>query len=332
MGSRLRHQSDGILSGLRYNKSRGRQGGNHMAKISGKGLLAVALALSLATSLLVYQYLQGTTNKTIKDGVPVVTAKVDIPAKSPIKAEMLQTVMMPVEYVQTGTVGDAQSIVGMMAREKIMAGEAVTARRLLMEGKSSGFTGLIPRDKRAVSVAVSEVSGVAGFVKAGDYVDVVVTFDGATVGDNASAIVLQNILVLAANRESEASGEEGSKNKPEVAKATTVTLAVAPQDAARLALSEDKGKVRLALRPYQPAEEFALVTAVTPKDMFGVHNSPAKGDGDTGGGQRQSNSSEGGKNDPAWNRDSAENRIQTPAEGKGIILIRGTKAETVPVH
>lgn len=292
-----------------------------MAKISGKGLLVVALTLSLATSLLVYQYLQGTVNRTVKEGVPVVTAKTDIPAKSQIKAEMLQTVIMPAEYVQAGAVQDAQTILGVTVREKILAGEPVTGRRLLLEGKASGFTGIIPRDKRAVTLAVSEVSGVAGFIKAGDYVDVVVTFDQAAVGDNASSLLLQNVLVLATNHDSEALGDEAGKNKQDGAgKATTITLAVTPQEAARLALSEDKGKVRLALRPYQPSEDSILMAVVTPKDIVGSHTSPEKseaGDGADRNGAPAPAPAEGSKGDSI---------------GKGIIMIRGTKTEMVPVY
>ena len=54
-----------------------------------------------------------------------------------------------------------------------------------------------------MTVAVNEVTGVAGFVKAGDYTDIVVTFDANTVGDNVSHVLMQNILVLAANRDTE---------------------------------------------------------------------------------------------------------------------------------
>jgi pilus assembly protein CpaB len=255
-----------------------------MSKLSSKGLLVVALVMSLVTALLVYNYLKSlSTQTTPRDGVAVVVAKAAIVAKTRITAEMVKTVKIPADYVQPGAITDPAKVVGVTARENIVAGEQITGRLLLLEGKSVGFTGLIPQDKRAVTVAVSEVTGVAGFVKPGDRVDVIVTFDQNVVGDHTSKVVLQNLAVLAANRETETGTGESRK---ENVKGNVVTLAVTPAEAAQLALGEEKGKIRLALRPYLPNEGAVAVGAVTPKDMVGVQASPVKNQegGDKGGG------------------------------------------------
>jgi pilus assembly protein CpaB len=247
-----------------------------MTKISNKKLVFIAILLSLLTVTLVYCYLKNLTDATVVlPGVPVIVAKVDIPPKTKITLDMVNEVKVPSEYIQPGAVTSLDKVVGIMAKGQILTGEQINERYLLRENKSAGFTGIIPRDKRAVTVAVNEVTGVAGFVKAGDYVDVIVSFDVATVGDNVSQLVLQDILVLAANRDTEISTGDITGAK-DVNKAGTVTLAVTPDDAAKLALADEKGKIRLILQPYLPLSSTVLTVAVTPTDLVGVHTSPLK--------------------------------------------------------
>ncbi|SDF02050.1 Flp pilus assembly protein CpaB [Sporolituus thermophilus] len=288
-------------------------------KLSAKGVLVIALVLSLATAGLIYKYLQEATQKAPKDGVAVVVAKVDIPPKTKITAEMVSETKVPAEYVQPGAVHELTAAVGAIARDRILAGEQIAERRLVIQGKSAGFTGIIPPDKRAVTIAVTEVTGVAGFVKPGDYVDVVATFDQNTVGDNVSQIILQNVLVLAANRDAEAGAADGAKDKKDAVKTATVTLAVTPDEVAQLALAEDKGKVRLALRPYMPSAQVTLVNAVTPKDIVGAHTSPVQ-------------NVQSGETAPTPARPAPPAGQQPDDGGKGIQLIRGTKVETIPIQ
>ncbi|WP_425059616.1 hypothetical protein SCACP_02080 [Sporomusa carbonis] len=298
-----------------------------MIKLSNKGLLVIAVILSLLTTGLVYSYLKKASGNQSQDTVSVVVAKTDIGPKTRITPEMVQVIKVPAPYLQPGGVQDSKEVVGMLSREQIVAGEQITARRLLVEGKSAGFTGLIPPDKRAVTVGVNEVTGVAGFVKAGDYVDVVVTFDQSVTGDNVSHLVLQNVLVLAADRETEGGVAETANNnnfkdKKEVIKTATVTLAVSPDEAAKLALSEEKGRVRLALRPFMQNAGVSIAGPVTPKDIVGTHSAPAPNDGP----REQS--------PPAPNEGSREQSPPAPEKQpvSGIQMIRGTKTEIVPIN
>ncbi len=285
-----------------------------MVKFSNKGLLVIAVILSLLTAGLVYSYLKKTSGNLAGDGVAVVVAKVDIGTKTRITPEMVQVTKVPAPYLQPGGVQELQAVIGMVSRESIVAGEQITSRRLLGEGKSAGFTGIIPQDKRAITIGVNEVSGVAGFTKAGDYVDVVVTFDKNTAGNHVSQLVLQNVLVLAANRESESGAGEpantNSKDKKEISKTATVTLAVTPDEVAKLTLSEDKGKVRLVLRPFMQSTGVNSASPVTPQDIVGIYNPPVV-------------------------QAPSGNAPVPPATGKqagGIQMIRGTKAEVITIN
>jgi len=285
-----------------------------MFRLSNKGLWMIAIVLSLLTTGLVYSYLKKTSGNLLANTVAVVVAKVDIGAKTRITADMVQVTKVPAPYLQPGGVQDVKEVISMLSKEPILAGEQITARRLLGEGKSAGFTGLIPPDKRAITMGVNEVTGVAGFVKAGDYVDVVVTFEKSIVGDNVSQLALQNVLVLAANRETEGGAIEPtnttSKDKKEVIKTASVTLAVTPDEAAKLTLSEDKGKVRLVLRPFMQNAGVSTAGPITPQDIVGIHNSPVS---------------------PQEPTEKAPSPPTTVKQG-GIQMIRGTKTEVVSVN
>ena len=53
-------------------------------------------------------------------------------------------------------------------------------------------------------------------------------------------------------------------------------MAVTPDEAAKLTLAEEKGKIRLVLRPYLPLNGIVIAETITPKDLVGEHVSPAK--------------------------------------------------------
>lgn len=250
-------------------------------KLSSKGLVGIALALSLITAVLVYNFLKESTKKPLpSDLATVVVAKSDIPPKSRITPEMVQETQMPAEYIQNGAMRELSKVVGVLTREAIVGGEQVLERRLLTAGKQAGFTGVIPAGKRALTVAVSDVTGVAGLLKAGDFVDAIVTFDQQAVGGHVSQLLLQNVLVLAVNRESEVPPERDAKKEAPketgIVKLATVTLAVSPEEATKVTLSEEKGKLRFALRPYLPEAGVIAPRPVTPTDLVGMQKTPGQ--------------------------------------------------------
>lgn len=281
--------------------------------------MGIALVLSLITAGLVYNFLRASTQKPApSDVATVVVAKSDIPPKTRITLEMVQEAQMPAEYIQSGAMRELSKVLGVVTREAIVGGEQVLERRLLTSGKQAGFTGVIPAGKRALTVAVSDVTGVAGLLKAGDSVDAIVTFDQQAVGDHVSRMLLQNLLVLAVNRESEVLQERDTKKEASkdagAVKLTTVTLAVSPEEATKMTLSEEKGKLRLALRPYLPEAGVIALPSVTPTDIVGVQKSPVKP-------AKEATPS------PAAPATATAN---PPAEAKGVFgvtVIRGTKIE-----
>jgi pilus assembly protein CpaB len=122
----------------------------------------------------------------------------------------------------------------------IKEGEIILKAALRPKGQ--GLAGRVDPGKRAMTVKVDEVTGVAGFPSPGDRVDVVFTSKPGEVKSGRSEVVLQNLKVLGCGSILEK--RTGDKPQP----ATTVTLEVSPSEAEHLALALHEGHITLALR------------------------------------------------------------------------------------
>ena len=148
-----------------------------------------------------------------------------------------------------------EPVPGMFTRIEDCLGRAlitpVAENEPILEGKlaslqaGGGLPATIPEGMRAVSVAVNEVVGVAGFVIPGTMVDVLVTgsSEGSTTGsESMTQTILENVRVLAAGQQI----QQDREGKPVVV--PVITLLVTPDDAAKLTMASTGGKIQLALR------------------------------------------------------------------------------------
>jgi pilus assembly protein CpaB len=125
-------------------------------------------------------------------------------------------------------------------------GEPILRRKVTGAGERASLSALLDNGKRAVTVRVDDVRGVAGFILPGDYVDVVLIGEGqAPRRENYSEILLQRVKVLAVDQL-----VSEQHDKPTVAKA--VTIEVTPEQAQKLLLASNIGKLSLILR--RPSE------------------------------------------------------------------------------
>jgi pilus assembly protein CpaB len=129
-------------------------------------------------------------------------------------------------------------------------GEPVLRSKITGPGQRASLSSLLDEGKRAVTVQVDDVRGVAGFVLPGDFVDIVIIADdGSPRRQNYSDILLEHIKVLAVDQV--ASEGEG---QPTVAKA--VTVEVTKEQAQKILLATNIGKLSLILsRPLETNPE-----------------------------------------------------------------------------
>lgn len=222
-------------------------------------LLILALTLGLITSGLVFGYVNRLSQQTNtrERMVAVLVAAKHLPPKTVLQADMLQMQKVPLSFAHPEALSDVRQAVGRIVKEPILPGEQVAQSRLLAEGERPGLTYAIPPGKRAMSVAVNEVIGVAGFVKPGDFVDILGTFDEEFAGRDLTATILQNVQVLAISQDME------TKENEKARVSTTVTLAVRPDEAEKLTLAEERGHLRMALRPLDANERLASAPTTT---------------------------------------------------------------------
>jgi pilus assembly protein CpaB len=127
-------------------------------------------------------------------------------------------------------------------------GEPVLRSRITGAGQRASLASALEDGKRAVTVRVDDVRGVAGFVLPGDFVDLVMIADElSSKRQSYSDILLEHLKVLAIDQIA-SEGEE----KPTVARA--VTLEVTKEQAQKILLATNVGKLSLILsRPNEKA-------------------------------------------------------------------------------
>ena len=208
-------------------------------------VLVGALIFGVLAAVSVSRYLSSAQAYT-KNLSKVAVAKVQIPLGTKIVAEQITVVQFPKESTPDGTFESADKLVGRVAVVNIPAREPITETRLAPEGTAAGLSAVIPEGYRAMTVKVDDAAGISGFIMPGAFVDVVVVIDpreGSGMQDPISNIVLQNIKVLANGQ-----NIDKPENQREANSVKAVTLQVTPEQAEKLALASNEGKLQLVMR------------------------------------------------------------------------------------
>jgi pilus assembly protein CpaB len=149
---------------------------------------------------------------------------------------------------------------GAVARFAVVAGEPLTAHRIVHPGDRGFLAAVLEHGFRAVSVPVDATTGISGFVFPNDRVDVVMTMDVRSKDEEGEAqkryfsqTVLRAIRVLAIDQTVEAVDGE-----TDVAK--TVTLEVTEKEAERVALALEMGRLSLSLNALAKADPMTEMT------------------------------------------------------------------------
>jgi pilus assembly protein CpaB len=239
-----------------------------MKNLKALGLIVFALLIGLAAAA----YATGWVAR--QPGIAsnkVVVAAVDIELGSKVNAEMLSTLDWPSGAVPPGAFKEAREVQDRIARVSLMRGEPLLERKLAPLGTLGGLSAVIAEGKRAMTVRVNDVVGVAGFALPGNYVDVMVNAqqdkDRGEEGKQISKTVLERVLVLAVAQEA---GRDDTK--PRVVSA--VTLELSPEDSEKLDLARSVGTLSLVLRN-QVDQKTVATAGVTKNELFGDKKAPA---------------------------------------------------------
>lgn len=200
-------------------------------------------------------------------------ARVDLELGSKLTSEMLKGIPWPSGNVPAGAITDPKELEGRVVKVSVLRDEPVLESKLAPLGTKGGLSSVVGEGKRAITVRVNDVVGVAGFALPGNYVDILVnTIDdsrGSTSGKDQtiSKTVLEHILVLAVAQEA-----TRDDTKPKVVNA--VTLEVTPEQAERIDLARSVGSLSLVLRN-QVDSSASETKGITKRQLLHDENEPA---------------------------------------------------------
>ncbi|HEY5619584.1 MAG TPA: Flp pilus assembly protein CpaB, partial [Vicinamibacterales bacterium] len=139
-------------------------------------VLILAVGLGGTFALATYRYIQNRPVREISlPTTPVVVAGADLVLGAELRREDLRVITWPADAVPAGSFKDPQELIGRGLVQSITENEAVLPGKLAPVGSGAGLPPVIPEGKRAVSVRVNDVIGVAGYVLPGTHVDVLAT-------------------------------------------------------------------------------------------------------------------------------------------------------------
>jgi len=181
----------------------------------------------------------------------VITMATNVAMGTILEGKHLTQTLFPDDLIPANAVTDFEFALGMLAKQRLYQGEVLRDERIIKKGEGSTLASLISPNKRAITIRVNDVVGVAGFLLPGNRVDVLSLYKKAN-KKFYTEIVLANIKILAIDQR--ASNDE---NKPTVVRA--VTLEVNLKQAETLMVAKGRGSLQLALR--NPNDQLPVIVA-----------------------------------------------------------------------
>ena len=219
-------------------------------------LLLGALIIAIGTAMAARSMFAGASApqaEAAPKGPKVLVAQRALPVGTIITADSISFQAWPKEMIQDAYFLDGEAdmnkLLGTVVRFNVTAGQPVTQGALVSPGDRGFLAAALGAGMRAVTIPVSNKTGVGGFVFLGDHIDLVLTQtvkgqeDGQVL--KASETILRNIRVLATDQSAESEKVDG---KTVVRTFRTVTVEVTPRIAEKVAVAQTIGTLSLSLR------------------------------------------------------------------------------------
>jgi pilus assembly protein CpaB len=221
-------------------------------------LLVGALLVAAVTAVMAKNMFTGASAPqaeaaAVPSGPKILVAKKALPVGTIVDADSFTYQPWPEELVQNAYYQEGQpdsdmsKLMGTVVRNAVTAGQPLT-RGTLVGPEDRGFlAAALGPGMRAVTVPVTNSTGVAGFVFPGDRVDIVLTQEVTGEGPalKVSETIIRNVRVLATDQRFDSKGEDG---KTVVQTFSNVTLEATPRIAEKIAVAQNVGTLSLSLR------------------------------------------------------------------------------------
>lgn len=175
----------------------------------------------------------------------VLAAAHDMPAGTRLKKSDLRFVSVPERDVPRTALFDEKTALDRVLLFPVNQNEPVSTTKLTVSGGAEGLAATIEQGKRAVSVQITDATSAGGLIQPRSHVDVLFTRPGA-MNEAVTTTVVEDVIVLSVGKLTEA----GQTIDPKAARpsSTAATLMVTPEQARKLELARNQGKISLALR------------------------------------------------------------------------------------
>lgn len=235
-------------------------------------VVTVSVMMAAVATFAIFRVVQQIPTREVEvPSATVVVAAESIPVGTLLEERHLRSVAWPSRNPVDGAVSSPKDLIGRGVIVPIGLNEPVTLTKVAGKEAGSGLPPVIPAGMRAISVRVNEVIGVAGFVVPGTRVDVVVTVTTRQNNEPMTRTVVSNVQVLTAGSRYD---QEQARREGKPMETSVVTLMVLPEDAERIALAQNEGKLNLALR--NPLDVQPTATAGIKMDslLTGANSAP----------------------------------------------------------
>lgn len=187
---------------------------------------------------------------TYPEPVDVLVAAKDLSEGTVITQDLLKVGTVPERFMQPYAVRSPEEVIGLMTIAPIAEGEQLLLNKVRRPDQAplgSTLAGVLEKGKRGVTMGADALSGVGGFVRPGDAVDILWTVSVPTGEQGGSQLVtwtlFQDVRVMAVGGQLIGKGAEERPSED-----YTVTLAMTPQEASFLLFARENGKLQLSLR------------------------------------------------------------------------------------
>ena len=197
-----------------------------------------------------------------KETVMIASAGIDMPWGTKIVKDQLKLVPYLKETLPPGYFSDLNQLEGRVIILPVKTNEPILETKLAPASVTTGgMSAVVKTGKRAIAVKGDKVIGLAGLIRPGNIVDVMVSIEDPRDKKQITKVILENILVLA-------TGSEIQKNeKGEPSPVDVFTLEVTPEEGEKLSLGSNEGKLQLALRNAMDTEIILTGGATVPETL-----------------------------------------------------------------
>ena len=242
--------------------------------------LAVAIVLGLMAVMVMNRRIAG--SKVAIPTVEVLVAKDNLPRGVEVTPEMVELKQVAKDLVGIGSMKKTEEALDRAVLAPIARGEIIMENRLGPKG-ANGLAVQIKEGMRAFTIETPKLStGVGGMIQPGNHVDVILTMTDTSRSENSdftgggsSTVLLQNIEVLAVDRQTDTPDASGktTKSTKDSKDTKSVTLLVTPEQSAQLTLGQTKGTLFLSLR-HPNDDDLAITRTATMKEMQAMRQGP----------------------------------------------------------